>query len=91
MEGDVKAQTRTTLENFKRVVEDAGSVMDNVLQTTVYLKDLKEYSGMAQVYATFFSEPRPARTTIQADLLFGMQVEVQGIAHVPPPSPRARG
>ncbi len=59
--------------------------MDNVLQTTVYLKDLKEYPGMNDVYTTFFSEPRPARATVQvADLLFGMRVEIQGIAHVPP-------
>ncbi len=58
--------------------------MDNVLQTTVYLKDLKEYPGMNEVYATFFSEPRPARATVQvAALLFGMKVEIQGIAHVP--------
>lgn len=57
--------------------------MDNVLQTTVYLKDLKEYLGMNEVYTTFFSEPRPARATVQvADLLFGMRVEIQGIAQV---------
>jgi 2-iminobutanoate/2-iminopropanoate deaminase len=82
--GDIRAQTKATLENFKRIMEGAGSSMDCVLQTTVYLKDLAEYSGMNEVYSSFFNDPKPARTTVQAgELLFGMKVEVQGIAYVP--------
>ncbi len=83
--GGIREQTRLTLENFKRVVEAGGSHMDDVLQTTVYLKDLNEYSGMNEVYSGFFSEPRPARATLGvADLLFGMKVEIQGVAYVSP-------
>ena len=82
--GDIRAQTKATLENFKRIMEAAGSDMDCVLQTTVYLRDLAQYSGMNEVYSSFFNDPKPARTTVQAgDLLFGMRVEVQGIAYVP--------
>ena len=81
--GDIKAQTRTTLENFRRVVSAAGSSMENVLQTTVYLSDLNDYSGMNETYSTFFPDPKPARATIGAQLLFGMKVEVQGIAFIP--------
>jgi 2-iminobutanoate/2-iminopropanoate deaminase len=82
--GDISAQTKATLENFKRIMEAAGSNMDCVLQTTVYLTNLTEYSGMNEVYSSFFNDPKPARTTIQAgDLLFGMKVEIQGIAYVP--------
>jgi 2-iminobutanoate/2-iminopropanoate deaminase len=82
--GDIKAQTRLTLENFKKVVEAAGSTMDNVLTTTVYLTDLDEYKGMNEVYSQFFSEPRPARATVKvADLLFGMHIEIQGICSLP--------
>jgi 2-iminobutanoate/2-iminopropanoate deaminase len=82
--GDIRVQTKATLENFKRIMEASGSDMDCVLQTTVYLKDLAEYSGMNEVYSSFFNDPKPARTTVQAgDLLFGMKVEVQGIAYVP--------
>ena len=82
--GDIRAQTKDTLENFKRIMEAAGSSMDCVLQTTVYLKDLAEFSGMNEAYSSFFSDPKPARTTVQAgDLLFGMKVEIQGIAYVP--------
>lgn len=90
VEGDIRTQTRTTLENFKKVVEEAGSKMDNVLQTTVYLRDLNEYSDMNEVYASFFSEPRPARATVQAGLLFGMRVEIQGVAQVPHASKRIK-
>ena len=82
--GDISVQTKATLENFKRIMEAAGSDMGCVLQTTVYLKDLGEYSGMNEVYSSFFNDPKPARTTIQAGgLLFGMKVEIQGIAYVP--------
>ncbi len=87
VQGDIKTQTRLTLENFKQVVDAAGSTMDNVVQTTVYLKDLDDYAGMNEVYSQFFPDPKPARATIQAALLFGMLVEVQGIAHIPGAQP----
>ena len=82
--GDIIAQTKATLENFKRILEAAGSNMDCVLQTTVYLRDLSDYSGMNEAYSSFFHDSKPARTTVQAgDLLFAMKVEVQGVAYVP--------
>lgn len=81
--GDIKAQTRITLENFRKVVSAAGSTMENVLQTTVYLSDLSDFSAMNEVYSSFFPDPKPARATVRADLLFGMKVEVQGIAILP--------
>ena len=80
--GDVGAQTRKTLENFRRVVEAAGSNMDQVVQTTVYLRDLRDFVGMNEAYSSFFADPKPARTTVQATLLFEMKVEIQGIAYV---------
>jgi 2-iminobutanoate/2-iminopropanoate deaminase len=78
--GDIKIQTRVTLENFRDVVEAAGAKMNDVVQTTVYLKDLADYQGMNEVYSSFFSDPKPARATLRADLLFGMSVEIQGVA-----------
>lgn len=82
IDGDIKAQTRRTLENFQRVLVAAGTNMASVLQTTVYLSDLNDFGSMNETYSTFFPEPRPARTTVRADLLFGMKVEIQGIAFV---------
>jgi 2-iminobutanoate/2-iminopropanoate deaminase len=82
--GDIRAQTRLTLENFRNVVEAAGSSLAHVLSTTVYLADLGDARAMNEVYADVFrTEPRPARATVGAALLFGMKVEVQGIAYVP--------
>ena len=81
--GDIREQTLITLENFKRIVVAAGSTMANVLQTVVYLKDLNDFAGMNQVYSEFFPDPKPARTTIQAALLFEMRVEIQGTAYIP--------
>jgi len=81
--GDIKSQTNTTLENFRRVLIAARSGLEYVLQTTVYLRDLNDYSDMNEAYSTFFPDPKPARTTVRADLLFGMRVEIQGIAYVP--------
>ena len=81
--GDVKSQTKMTLENFRRVLVAAGSGMEHVLQTTVYLNDLNDYSEMNEAYSQFFPDPKPARAAIRADLLFGMKVEIQGIAYVP--------
>ncbi|HZY94581.1 MAG TPA: RidA family protein [Candidatus Bathyarchaeia archaeon] len=81
--GDIKVHTRTTLENFRRIVESSGTTMDNVLQTTVYLRDLSDFQGMNEIYSSFFREPRPSRTTVQAGLLFGMLVEIQGIVYIP--------
>ncbi len=84
VEGDIGRQTRLTLENFRKVVVAAGSDMEHVLATTVYLRDLNDFSEMNGVYSEFFpADPRPARATVRADLLFGMKVEVQGIAYVP--------
>jgi len=84
IEGDIRVQTQETLENFRRVVEAAGSSLEHVLSTTVYLKSLTDFRGMNEVYSEYFmAEPRPARATVQADLLFGMKVEIQGIAYIP--------
>jgi len=70
------------LENFRKVVEAAGLSLDDVVSTTVYLKDLEDFRAMNEVYSEFFAaEPRPARATVRADLLLGMKVEIQGIAY----------
>jgi 2-iminobutanoate/2-iminopropanoate deaminase len=89
---NIRTQTRLTLQNFRRIVEDAGSDMSKVLQTTVYLKDLADFAGMNEVYCSFFKEPRPARATVQvADLLLGMRVEIQGISHLTSRKRKDRG
>jgi 2-iminobutanoate/2-iminopropanoate deaminase len=66
VEGDIAAQTARALDNLKAVVEAAGSSLDRVVKTTVYMKDLSEFAAMNEVYATYFSANPPARSTIEA-------------------------
>jgi 2-iminobutanoate/2-iminopropanoate deaminase len=79
--GDVKLETRQTLENVKAILEAAGSSLDKVLKCNVYLRDIKDFVAMNEVYASYFSAPYPARTTIQAGALpGGIAVEIECIA-----------
>ena len=67
--GGVKAQTEQVLQNIKNVLEAAGSSLDNVLKTTCYLADMNDFTEFNAVYESFFSESKPARSTIQAAAL----------------------
>ena len=69
MGGEIKAQTRRVLQNLAAVLEAAGSSMDRVVKTTVFLKDINDFGPMNEEYASFFRELPPARTTIQAGRL----------------------
>ena len=79
--GDVASETRRTFENIKAVLEAAGSSLDKVVKCNVYLRDMKDFAAMNEVYATYFTAPFPARTTIQAGALpMGIAVEIECIA-----------
>lgn len=64
--GDIKTQTKRVLQNLAAVLEAAGSSMDRVVKTTVFLKDMNDFGAMNEEYASFFRELPPARTTVQA-------------------------
>ncbi len=79
--GDVRVETRRTLENMKAILEAAGSSLDKVVKCNVYLRDIKDFAAMNEVYASVFAAPFPARTTIQAGALPGdIAVEIECIA-----------
>ena len=74
-------ETRRTLENIKAILEAAGSSLDKVVKCNVYLRDINDFAAMNEVYATYFTAPFPARTTIQAGALpGGIAVEIECIA-----------
>ena len=79
--GGIAEQTERVLKNLSAVLEAAGSSLDRVVKTTVFLADMKEFSGMNEVYATFFSSPPPARATVAAaGLPRDARVEIEAIA-----------
>ena len=79
--GDVRAETRRVFENMRAILQAAGSSLDHVVKCNVYLRDIKDFAAMNEVYATYFSAPFPARTTIQAGALpGGIAVEIECIA-----------
>jgi len=78
---DVAAQTRQALENMRAVLEAAGSLLAQVVKTTVFLADMGDFGAMNAVYAEFFKESPPARSTVQAGALpLGGLVEIEAIA-----------
>ncbi|WP_310569640.1 RidA family protein [Gemmatimonas sp.] len=76
--GGIQPETRQLLENVKRTLAAAGVGMDRVVKCTVFLADLKEWPAMNEVYRSYFSNGNyPARTAVQATLLFGARVEME--------------
>lgn len=81
-EGGIQAETRQTMENISRVLEQFGSSMDDVVKCTVFLLDMAEWGAMNEVYRTFFKNP-PARSAVGASgLALGARVEIECIAIV---------
>lgn len=81
--GDIAAQTERTLENVKQLLAACGSSLDNVLKTTVYLKNMDDFKAMNEVYGRYFSTAKPARATVEAARLpLDILVEIDAIAAV---------
>jgi 2-iminobutanoate/2-iminopropanoate deaminase len=79
--GDIGAQTEQIFANISAVLEAAGKSFDDVMKTTVYLADMKDFGAMNTAYARYFQTPYPARTTIQAaGLPLGAGVEIEVLA-----------
>ncbi|MBR3603548.1 MAG: RidA family protein [Elusimicrobiaceae bacterium] len=79
--GDVKVQTELVLKNLENVLKAAGAQLKHVVKTTVFMTDLTAFAEMNNVYASFFKENPPARTTVQvAALPKGSSIEIEAIA-----------
>lgn len=83
VEGGVEAQTRQVIENLRAVLQAAGTDLDRVVKTTVFLADMNEFSVMNSVYEQAFSAPYPARSTVQvARLPRDVRVEIEVLAEL---------
>jgi 2-iminobutanoate/2-iminopropanoate deaminase len=81
VDGGIEAQARQALENVKAIVEAAGSSLEKVVKVTVFLKDMKDFKKMNDVYCTYFMKDPPARTTVQAQLAEPeLLIEIDAIA-----------
>lgn len=79
--GDITAQTERVLQSLSAVLEAAGSSLDQVVKTTCFLTDLNDFPAFNTVYAKYFAEAAPARSTVQVSKLpRGVAVEIEAIA-----------
>jgi 2-iminobutanoate/2-iminopropanoate deaminase len=81
VEGDIAAQTERVLENLKSVVEAAGSSIQRVVKTTVFLADMNDFAAMNEIYSRYFVSHKPARSTVEVSRLpKNVRVEIDLIA-----------
>ena len=64
---DIRKQTDQTLKNIGGILESLGATFNDVVKTTVWLKNFKDYQGMNEIYVKYFEEPRPVRACVRAD------------------------
>ena len=82
--GDVAHETRQVLNNVKRILEGCGATLADVVKCTVYLAEGKDFAAMNAVYAEFFGEAKPARSTVVvAFAVPNIKVEIDAIAYKP--------
>lgn len=81
IQGTVAEQAEQALKNLKAVVEAAGSSLEKIVKTTIYLIDMSDFSTVNEVYATFFQQEPPARATVAVSgLPRGAKIEIEAVA-----------
>lgn len=80
---DIQEQTRQCLRNISHILEEAGSSLEKVIKTTIYLVDMDDFARVNEVYAGFFTEPYPARSCVEVSRLpRDVKVEIEVIAEL---------
>ncbi|MFH1323222.1 MAG: RidA family protein [Methanobacteriota archaeon] len=83
VDGDIETQTKRVLDNLKSVLEASGSSLESVVKTTIYLTDINDFSKVNEIYASYFSSGKPARSTVcVAALPKNAKVEIDAIAEM---------
>ena len=81
--GGIEAQTKQVLDNVKAALALAGATMEQVVKTTVWLEDARDFGAFNKVYATYFPSQPPARTTVESRLMADIKIEVEAVAYSP--------
>jgi len=85
VEGDIEVQTKRAIENLRAVLEAAGTGLDRVVKTTVFLKDMNDFPRMNRVYEAYFGENPPARSAVEvARLPKDVLIEIECVASLSP-------
>lgn len=79
----IEEETHQTMENIKAIVEAAGGNMNHIVKINAYLADIHDFDRCNEVYAGYFNEIKPARTTVQSVLAEGVKVEIDCIVKLP--------
>ncbi|TAN46598.1 MAG: RidA family protein [Candidatus Methanoperedens sp.] len=83
IDGDIETQTKRVLDNLKNVLEASGSNLESVVKTTIYLTDINDFSKVNEIYASYFSKGKPARSTVCVEALpKNAKVEIDAIAEI---------
>ena len=83
LHGGIEAQTKRVLEVIRDLLKEAGCPLADVVNTTVWLEDPREFWSFNKVYAEFFPSAPPARSTVQSGLMLNCKVEIEAIAYKP--------
>ena len=80
--GSIEEETSLTLTHVKKIVEQAGGRMEDIIKCTVHLADINNFDRYDVVYGSFFSGTKPARTTVQSVLSDGIKIEIDAVARI---------
>lgn len=83
VKGGITEQTEQVLANVKAALELAGCTMDDVVKTTVWLEDARDFGAFNAVYGKHFAKEPPARTTVESRLMVDIKIEVEAVAYKP--------
>ncbi len=81
--GSIEAQTRVVMENIKELLGEAGCELSDVIKATAWLADRADFAGFNGVYAEYFSDSPPVRSTVESGLMIDVRVEVEVTAYKP--------
>jgi len=83
VEGDIETQTRAVMKRIETVLGEAGCTLADVVKTTVWLDDARDFARFNATYATYFPNNPPARTTVESRLMIDAKIEIEAIAYKP--------
>jgi reactive intermediate/imine deaminase len=83
VEGDIETQTHAVMKRIEAVLAEGGCSLEDVIKTTVWLEDARDFARFNATYATYFPNDPPARTTVESRLMIDIKIEIEAIAYKP--------